>query len=106
MRPVRVLFDVMQERFNSRTREGATQAGGGLRAPGCFNSRTREGATTRRKPCCATLCGFNSRTREGATVHSETSGRTVQGFNSRTREGATETYEYNDFDCVFQFTHP
>ena len=33
------------ERFNSRSREGATEARKRFKLVGCFNSRSREGAT-------------------------------------------------------------
>ena len=54
-----------------------------------FNSRSREGATNYVKRLVFTS-SFNSRSREGATLNVGKRAQHFQGFNSRSREGATE----------------
>ena len=91
--------------FNSRTREGATDAAlksnvdlsVSIHAP--VRVRLSEAAT----PFSA-LC-FNSRTREGATKKVGYN-EPLASFNSRTREGATRRRMLHQRRNKFQFTHP
>ena len=126
VRPFAFFNQIIQNCFNSRTREGATNFGKNSPAVGSFNSRTREGATitTSFKPldnefqfthpwgCDIHRCLVWSRHRfqfthpwgcdSGAFMFTTAK----QSFNSRTREGATLKGKKEVKNKWFQFTHP
>ena len=98
------------QRFNSRSREGATYDNAVFCNNRRFNSRSREGATIAKtflylsfgvsihapvkerhivkNPILDFKC-FNSRSREGATLLELNEIPVILSFNSRSREGAT-----------------
>ena len=73
---------------------------------GRFNSRSREGATQAQGPRKAPHTSFNSRSREGATRRASGDARKHPRFNSRSREGATRVGVEHFGKFEFQFTLP